>query len=338
MNKDFKISVVIPTFNEVSNIGMLVLKALPILENYAEYEMIFIDDGSTDGSLAVLKRLHELNENIKYVSFSRNFGHQMALRAGIDYATGDCIITMDADLQHPPEMIPGFVEKWMEGYEIVYTVREESDDETYFKKISSSFFYQVIKFVTDIPIEKGAADFRLIDRKVADYIIQLKEKDLFLRGVIPWLGFKQYRIDYTPAVRYSGKTKYSLKKMLTLAATGITSFSTKPLYMSAFLGFLMVGISVFYGLYALFQHLFNHNVITGWASIIIFTSLIGGIQLMMIGVIGIYLGKTFQEMKGRPCYVIQDFAGFVIGKQFFSNSPKYHYRNKGFNGIKFGHV
>jgi dolichol-phosphate mannosyltransferase len=301
----FKVSVVIPAFNEAPNLPVMVEKLTDVLRIYPSYEVLFVDDGSRDTSLETIKYLAAQDDRVKYLSFSRNFGHQMALRAGLDYATGDCVISMDADLQHPPELIPHLVERWLEGYEIVYTVREEDPNLPVSKRQTSKLFYQIIRYATDIDIEDGAADFRLLDRRVVNYLKQFKENDLFLRGVISWIGFKQYRINYRPAERFAGQTKYSLKKMFVLASAGITSFTTKPLYLSVLLGFIMFWFSIGFGVVSLYDY-FRGDVVTGWTSTIIIIVMIGGIQLIMMGIIGIYLGKMFYEVKRRPSYIVRE--------------------------------
>lgn len=299
------ISIVIPAFNEASNVPVIAQRLAEVLAPYPDYEIIFVDDGSKDQTLAVLKRLSSENQCIKYLSFSRNFGHQMALRAGLEHASGEAVISMDADLQHPPELVPDLIQKWQEGYEIVYTVREPDKNLSLTKRVTSRWFYKMIRYATDIDLEDGAADFRLLDRKVIDYLRKFQENDLFLRGIISWIGFNQYKIDYRPAERFSGQTKYSLKKMLVLASAGITSFTTKPLYLSVLLGFLMFLFSVGFGLVSLYDYL-TGNVVAGWTSTVIIIVLIGGIQLIMMGIIGIYLGKMFNEVKRRPSYIVRE--------------------------------
>lgn len=305
MQQPYKISVVIPAFNEAPNIPVMVQRLSDILSSYPDYEILFVDDGSRDTTLTTLKQLSERHPQVKFLSFSRNFGHQMALRAGLDFATGDCVISMDADLQHPPELVPQLIERWLEGYEIVYTVREADPTLPLAKRQTSKIFYQIIRYATDIDLEDGAADFRLLDRRVVNYLRQFKENDLFLRGVISWIGFKQYRIDYRPAERFAGQTKYSLKKMLMLASAGITSFTTKPLYLSVLLGFIMFWFSMGFGLVSLYDY-FKGDVVTGWTSTVIIIVMIGGIQLIMMGIIGIYLGKMFYEVKRRPSYIVRE--------------------------------
>jgi dolichol-phosphate mannosyltransferase len=240
------------------------------------------------------------------LSFSRNFGHQNALRAGIDYASGDCIVSLDSDFQHPPELIPSLIEKWQSGYDIVYTRRKEEKGISYFKKLTSMFFYKVLASLSDIKLEQGEADFRLIDRKVATQLIRLHENAIFLRGMIKWLGFKTIGIDYIPNKRFWGKTKYSLRKMIALAFAGITGFSVRPLKISFFIGSMVAILSLIYGIYALYQKIFTNETVEGWTSVFFMVTLIGGIQLIMIGVLGEYLGKIFLESKKRPNYIIND--------------------------------
>lgn len=301
-----KISIVIPSYNEESNIKKVYEEiSLSIGNNYT-FEVIFVDDGSSDLTLEKIKELQKQYKNVFYVSFSRNFGHQNSLIAGLDYADGDCIITMDADLQHPPSFINEMVEKWKEGYDIVYTKREKDKNLPFFKKITSRIFYKIINWLSDIKLEDGAADFRLIDKKVADIIRQNPEYNLFIRGYIAWMGFKQYCIAYTPGQRFSGSTKYSLNKMFAFATNGITSFSIKPLRLGIVLGSIVAFIAILYLIYVIYIALFTTRAISGWASVLASVLLLGSINLMCIGIVGEYLGKLFLQTKGRPQYIIRD--------------------------------
>ncbi|MDR3238078.1 MAG: glycosyltransferase family 2 protein [Spirochaetia bacterium] len=303
------LSIVIPIMNEEGNIELVTAKIIEVIEKISdyEYELIFVDDGSTDNSLLLLKKLHAHNKKIKYISFSRNFGHQNALKAGLDYAQGDCVISMDGDMQHPPELIPAMIAKWRkDGYDIVYTVRKDDPKLGYFKKISSYLFYKFMNLFSDINIEPGSADFRLLNKTVVQVIKQLHENPLFFRGIIPWVGFKQCAIEYVPNERFWGASKYSLKKMMNFAITGISSFSIKPLMLSAYCGFFISLTAFCYGLYAIFTKIFTDTVISGWTSTLVIVSFIGGIQLIVMGIIGIYLGKLFMEFKGRPEYIIRE--------------------------------
>lgn len=300
-----KVSVLIPIKNEEGNVSRLVTTLLAVLEN-SNYEIIFIDDGSTDNTLHHLKSLHTQNEKIHYLSFSRNFGHQSALRAGYHYASGDCVICMDGDLQHPPQLIPQMVEKWREGYDIVNTIRKDGATTGFIKKLTSSFFYTLMNRLSDIKIEKGSADFRLVDKHIVEVIRNFQESPIFFRGIISWLGFKQYAIEYIPDERTWGKTKYSFTRMLKFAVSGITSFSIKPLRLSAFTGLVVALFAFLYGLYAIYMKIFQNNTIPGWTSTLIVISFIGGIQLIMIGILGEYIGKLFIESKRRPDYIIRE--------------------------------
>jgi len=305
MNTQFLASVIIPCYNEESNIKPLYSNLLKFIQQF-NYELIFIDDGSTDDTLHKIKTLATSDNRIKYISLSRNFGHQNALKAGYDHAMGDCVICLDADLQHPPELITEMISLWHKGYKIVSTKRKEHQSTGFFKKVSSTIFYKTINALSEVKIEKGSADFRLLDKKVIDELKNLNEKFLFYRGLIPWLGFSQVQLEYFAAPRFSGKTKYSFSKMLHFASDGITSFSVKPLKISIYLGFIIAAIAFIYILYALYVAIFTHNAVPGWTSTIISVLFIGGIQLVMIGILGNYLGKLFIENKKRPNYIIKE--------------------------------
>ena len=300
------ISLVIPAFNEEDNLPVLVERLRAVMEPLGTYEILIVDDGSTDRTKAVLRRLSEIHDEVRFLSFSRNFGHQVALRAGYDHARGDCAISLDADLQHPPELIPTLVQKWRDGFDVVYTVRTPDPTLPWKKRFTSRNFYKFLRAASDLDLEDGAADFRLLDRKVLNVLKQFKENDLFLRGMISWVGFRQCRIQYTPAARFAGTTKYSFKKMLQLATMGITSFSTKPLYMSVAVGFLMAALATLVGLEVLYEYFFTNATVSGWTTLVVLTVLIGGVQFIVIGIMGVYLGKTFVEVKRRPPYIIGD--------------------------------
>ncbi len=300
------ISVIVPAFNEEENLPVLINRLHDVLKQEDNYEILIIDDGSTDNTLFVLQQLREDNPALRYLSFSRNYGHQIALRAGYDHAQGDCVISLDADLQHPPEFIPVLLDHWRKGFEIVHTVRQTDPNLSWFKRQSSRWFYRMLRSVSDIDLAEGAADFRLLDRKVVDSLKQFKETDLFLRGIISWIGFRQCRVFYKPAERYAGISKYSLRKMIRLAGAGITSFSIKPLYASVILGFFMsIGAGLF-GLEVLYEKYFTHSTVSGWTSIVLLVLLIGGFQFIMMGILGIYVGKMFQQVKQRPSYIVRE--------------------------------
>ncbi|NCD71928.1 glycosyltransferase family 2 protein [Mucilaginibacter agri] len=300
-----KISVVIPSFNEVGNIEVLASRLMSVLKQLPyTYEVIFVDDGSSDGTIEKLRSISDLDSNVYYLELSRNFGHQNALKAGYDYADGDCIISMDGDMQHPPEMIPQFMQKWEEGYDVVYTCREYQDEATIFKTKSSDLFYSMINSLSDTKLEKGTADFRLIDRKVANVLNTLNENGLFMRGLIKWLGFKQYAIYYQAEARFSGKSKYTIKKMVKFAVQGITAFSVRPLYIATGIGLFFSLLAILYIPYILISY-FTGHVVSGWSSILATIVFFGGVQLMVLGIIGMYLGKLFMQSKQRPNYIIR---------------------------------
>ncbi len=299
-----KISIVLPAYNEEGNIVKIIDELQKILLSLEyDYEIIFSNDGSSDSTASILHDIAATTPKIYFIDLSRNFGHQSALKAGIDYSTGDCVISMDCDLQHPVSMLPTMIKKWEEGYEIVYSLRNEAPNTSFFKKKTSSLFYKIFSYLTDIEIEKGAADFRLIDRKVADTLKNLQEVDIFFRGIVKWVGFKQYALEYEAENRFSGQSKYTLKKMLKFASQGITSFSVKPLYLAASLGIFFTFISLFYFPY-IFYMLYKGNTVSGWVSVISVVLFFGGVQLITVGIIGVYVGKIFMQVKGRPNYIV----------------------------------
>lgn len=304
MNK--RVDIVVPVCNEEGNIIFLaeaierIFAALPY--NYA---IIFIDDGSKDHTLEEIKKLSATKPHIFFLSMSRNFGHQNALKAGLDFATGDCVISMDGDMQHPPSLIPTLLQQWEEGYDIVYTIRNEDKDLPYVKRKTSSMFYALINRLSDIELDKGAADFRLMSNKVVEAFKQFGEHDLFIRGLVDWLGFKQIGIPYEPAKRLAGRSKYTIKKMIRFALQGITSFSVKPLHIATYLGFVFSIASMLYIPYVLWAMYYGHSV-SGWASVIVTIAFFGGLQLMILGIIGMYLGKLFMQSKHRPHYIIKE--------------------------------
>jgi dolichol-phosphate mannosyltransferase len=307
MNKP-EISIVIPTYCEEGNISELYNQ----LENELKkveihsFEIIYVNDGSHDNSLMKIKELTVRDNRVKFIHFSRNFGHQNALRAGLDFAQGDAVISMDADLQHPPELIPTLIAFWRAGNKVVYTKRKDKNDLSFFKKLTSKMFYKLVNYLSETKLEEGTADFRLLDRSVVEALKNFNENNLFYRGIIPGLGFKQHGVEYIPNERFSGNTKYTFSKMVRFALTGITSSSAKPLYFSIYLGAFLALCSFFYALYAIYVSLFTTEAVAGWTSTIASILFIGGIQLMMLGIVGIYLGKLFSESKKRPNYIIEE--------------------------------
>lgn len=304
-----KISIIIPCFNEEGNINELFHRITKQFEDKnlnLPFELLFIDDGSTDKTLQKIKSLAEHHSNLRYISFSRNFGHQNALKAGIDHATGDAVISMDADLQHPPELFRDMIAFWNEGYRVINTKRLDNSNQTFLKRLLSGTFYRVFNRMMDTKIEYGTADFRLMDRKLINELRNMQEDYLFYRGLIPWMGFKQKTIEYLPDKRFSGKTKYSFKLSSEFALSGITSFSIKPLRISTILGIILALVSLVYAFYAIYISIFTDRDIKGWTSVIVSVLFIGALQLMILGILGEYLGKLFMENKRRPNYIIDE--------------------------------
>lgn len=303
MNK--LVSIVIPAHNEQDNI-LLILERIDVVfspSNY-DYEIILVDDGCTDKTLSIIKEASETRSNIFYIEFSRNFGHQAALKAGLDQAQGDCVISLDADLQHPPELFCEMLTKWEEGYEIVYTKRLEDRSLPFGKRKSSKYFYKLMNSLSDIELESGTADFRLLDRKVVEAFRAFREIDPFIRGLVKWMGFKQYGIEYVPDRRFSGSSKYNIGKMGRLAIHGVTSLSIRPLHTAIYLGFIFSFLSLLYIPYVI-RAFYRGEDVAGWASVIMTIVFFGGLQLIIMGIIGIYIGKMFMQGKNRPNYIIR---------------------------------
>ncbi|MGJ1322511.1 glycosyltransferase [Sphingobacterium faecium] len=300
-----KLGIVIPCFNEENNIIPLFQKLTSELVQYKKF-ILFIDDGSTDNTLNVLRTLTEQNKDVYYLSFSRNFGHQKALKAGYDHIDADCVVSLDADLQHPPELIHKMIAAWQEGFEVISSIRADSTKVSFMKRNTARIFYAVFNSVTTTKIHNNTADFRLIDRKVLLVIKDMKEDVLFFRALFPWLGFKHHNIEYQPNIRMYGQTKYNMLKMLSLSLSGITSFSLSPLRISYLFGIFFSFISLIYATYAILIHFFTDQTVPGWTSILVCLLFISGLQFIIIGVIGEYVGKTFMESKNRPPYVISE--------------------------------
>ena len=305
--EDYILSLVVPVFNEEDNIKVFYERVMEKIEALCRSEIVFIDDGSNDRTLEEIKALRTEHDNVQYLSLSRNFGHQNALKAGLDFCSGDIVISIDGDLQHPPYLIPKMIEYWQDGYDIVATVRKDIEGETgWFKKFASRFFYQFLSAISSIDLKAGSADFRMLDRKVVDTWKRLEENDLFFRGYVAWSGFRQIECDYVPDKRHSGDTKYTLGKMLRLALNGLLGFSVLPLRMVILLGFIVSIFGFCYGLYAVLISIFSDRAVSGWSSIIAGVYFLGGIQLICIGVCGEYIGRIFMQVKKRPLYIVAD--------------------------------
>ena len=302
-----KISIIIPAYNEEGNLSLIhseIRKVFQTIDAY-NFEIIFVNDGSRDNTQRYLEKLASEFPEVKYIEFSRNFGHQNAVKAGMDFADGNAVISMDADLQHPPKLIPLMIQKWEEGFDIVYTIRKYSKYISYFKRKTSDFFYHILSNLSDVELEKGSSDFRLLDNSVINVIRKTGESDIFLRGLVKWVGFKQYSIDFVAADRFSGVSKYSFGKMLRFAFTGITAFSVKPLYLAAYLGFFFSFLSPLAYFVYIFYSFYTETEISGWASLILTVVFFGGLQLTILGILGIYMGKIFKQIKDRPTYIVR---------------------------------
>lgn len=301
------ISVIIPIYNEESNLDELYNRLeKSVLKVSSNYEILFVNDGSIDNSLEKIKEFAGKNKNVRYLSFSRNFGHQIAISAGIDKCSGDTVIIIDGDLQDPPELILDLYKKHKEGYNVVYAKRKTRKGENLFKKITAKFFYRILSKITSVNIPLDTGDFRLIDDKILKSLKLMPEKHKFIRGQISWLGFKQTFIEYDRDSRKHGETKFTYRKMMNFAIDGITSFSAFPLKIVTFLGFIISLFSLIVILYAIYSKFILDRVITGWTSLIISTMFIGGVQLLSIGIIGEYISRINSEVKNRPLYIVEE--------------------------------
>ncbi len=307
------LSVVVPVYNEQEVITETYRRLKASLSNLdMDIEYIFINDGSTDNTYLKLNELI-VNTDVKLINFSRNFGHQIAISAGMDYAKGDAVVVIDADLQDPPEIISEMIEKWKEGYEVVYGKRLHREGETLFKKLTAKLFYRVIDNITDIKLPVDVGDFRLIDKKVCDSMKSLPERARYVRGLVSWIGFNQTSIEYKREKRFAGKTKYPLRKMIKLATDGIISFSYRPLKLATFLGMTVSALSFIYLIAILLQKIFTNSTVEGWASTMVVSLFFNGVMLVVIGIMGEYVGRIYEEVKSRPLYVIGELINFDEG-------------------------
>lgn len=301
------LSIIIPIYNEEQIIPELYKRLSESAQEITlDYELIFINDGSLDNSLFELMKLSNEDKKVFFINFSRNFGHQIAVTAGIDHCSGNAVIIIDGDLQDPPELIVAMYQKYKEGYDVVYAQREKREGETFFKKTTAKLFYKLLKNLTSVDIPLDTGDFRLIDRKIVEALKMMPEQNKFLRGQIAWLGFKQTAVYFNRDKRQHGKSGYPLSKMIQFALDGITSFSDKPLELVTRLGFIISGVSFLIILYAIFSHFFLKQTITGWTSLIISSMFIGGVQLISIGIIGEYIARINKNILNRPLYIVQN--------------------------------
>jgi polyisoprenyl-phosphate glycosyltransferase len=304
------ISIVVPVFNEEGNLHELYHRIAAVMKHVGlSFELIFVDDGSTDRSLDIMLELSEKDNNVKIIQLTRNFGHQSAIIAGIDHAHGEAVITIDSDLQHPPELIEKLIEKWHEGNDIVYTCRDQTQDASLFKNVTARCFYSLVNRLSEVSISTGTADFRLLDRSVVESLQAFEERSIFLRGIINWVGFRQAAIRYRAAARYSGKSKYSFLRMLRFATDGITSFSSIPLYISAIAGMIISLCGFVYAVNIVYLRLFTDRIVEGWTSVMVALLFLGGVHLLTSGIQSIYLGQVYKEVKGRPRYLIRRAYG-----------------------------
>lgn len=302
-----KYSVAAPVYNEIEIVEVFYNRVREVMEALGEpWELILVDDGSSDGSTEKILELSKRDPHIVPVIFARNFGHQIAITAGIDHARGDAVIVMDADLQDPPEVLPTLIERWKEGYEIVYAVRAEREGETWFKKITASLFYRLIYRITDVKIPLDTGDFRLLDRQAVNTLNKMREKHRFPRGMAAWIGFQQIGVPYKRAARFAGETKYPFKKMLGLALDAVTGFSYFPLQLATYFGFICAGISAFAIPVVIVLRLTGYQAFLGQATTLIAVLFLGGVQLISLGIVGEYLGRIYDEVKGRPLYIVRE--------------------------------
>jgi len=300
-------SIIAPVYNEEDSLPVLYDRIVETMENSgAPWELVLIDDGSRDRSTEIMRELAKKDARIRPVIFARNFGHQIAVTAGLDYARGDAAVIIDADLQDPPEVILEMIAKWKEGFEVVYAVRSEREGESWFKKLTASLFYRIIYRITDVKIPLDTGDFRLLDRKVINVMNQMRERHRFLRGMSSWIGFRQVGLPYRRAARFAGVTKYPFNKMMKLALNAITSFSYFPLQMATFVGFFAAGFSILAIPVVAFGRLAGSQAFFGQATTLIAVLFLGGVQLISLGILGEYIGRIYDEVKGRPLYIVRE--------------------------------
>ena len=306
MNNRPTYSIIAPIYNEIDNISTLYKRVSAVMDQTGEdWEFVMIDDGSSDGSTEAILELKTADQRVVPVIFARNFGHQIAVTAGLDYSRGEAVIIIDADLQDPPEVILDLIRKWREGYEVVYAVRSKREGESWFKLITAAAFYRIIQRITDVDLPMDSGDFRLLDRKVVNVMNQMRERHRFLRGMSVWVGFRQIGVEYERAERFAGETKYPIKKMFQLASNAVTGFSYFPLQLATYLGFTSAGLSLIAILVALIMRLSGAQPIFDQGVTMIAIFFLGGVQLIFLGILGEYIGRLYDEAKGRPLYIVR---------------------------------
>jgi dolichol-phosphate mannosyltransferase len=307
-----KYSIVVPVYNEEESLPDLVKKLREVMDLLdGPAELVLVDDGSRDAGYPMMVAASEEDARIKVLQLSRNFGHQVAITAGMDYASGRAVVVMDADLQDPPEVILEMAARWQEGYEVVYAVRERREGETFLKKATARLYYALLRRLADVDQHVDVGDFRLVDRKALDAFLQLRERNRYVRGMFSWVGFRQIEVPYTRAPRQAGRSKYPLRKMIRLAADGIVGFSSAPLRLGIAVGILMAIASVGYGVVAIALKLAGLPYVPGYASLLVTITFLSGIQLIVVGIVGLYLARVYDEVRGRPLYFIREARGFV---------------------------
>jgi glycosyltransferase involved in cell wall biosynthesis len=307
-------SIVAPVYNEEALVTEFCRRAIAALEPLGEpFELVLVDDGSRDSSPEIIRRLHEQDPRIKVINLSKNFGHQIAITAGMDYARGQVVVVIDSDLQDPPEVIPRMIEEWKRGFQVVYGVRGEREGETAFKLATASLFYRLIRKITNVDIPLDTGDFRLMDRKVVNALKSMREQKRFMRGLSVWVGFKQTGITYKRDARKAGETKYPVRKMIRFALDGITAFSYLPLQLASYMGFIIaciVGLAAIIAVILRLSNLIGPDVLKGQTTTLVAVLFLGGVQLIFLGIIGEYLGRIYDEVKRRPLYIVAEELGF----------------------------
>ena len=305
------LSVIVPMFNEAENLGAFFERLIPAVEGLrVPYEVICVDDGSRDDTVARLIALRNRHPAIKVISLSRNFGKEIALTAGLQHASGRAVVPIDADLQHPPELIAKLVEKWREGYEVVYAVRESRDTESFSRRLSARGFYWIFARLSDVPLPRDAGDFRLLDRRVVDVINSMPERSRFMKGIFAWVGFRQIGVPYTVEPRRQGASGWNVRRLFHFAVDGLTSFSNFPLIAWGYVGAVIASISLVAGAFFILRTLIEGVDVPGYASLMVAILFFGGVQLITLGIIGSYIGRIFQEVKRRPLYIVRETHGF----------------------------
>ncbi len=310
MSIDIRYSIVIPVYNEEVVLCQTYQRLKQVMDTTREsYELIFVNDGSSDHTLEMIKSIRAQDEDVKLISFSRNFGHQIAITAGMDYASGAAVVVIDADLQDPPELILKMIAKWKEGYNVVYAKRTKRKGETWFKKLTARLFYRILSASTDLDIPTDTGDFRLLDRRVCEELKRLPEKNRYVRGLVSWVGFKQTAVEYERDERLAGESKYPLKKMIKLSLDGITSFSYKPIKLATYAGSIIISSGLTYLVVLLLLKIFSKSAIAGWNLVLAMQLVLSGVLLTMMGVTGEYIGRIYDETRNRPLYIVSESYG-----------------------------